>query len=403
MIEVTIERLGSIMLYIAISVLTCLMAKGVSDYNYVENIKLKSRVCYTRGQRTRQSFNDRVYIVFIFIVLFVLSAFRFDVGNDYWNYINTAHEAYVGGYVVTEIGFNYLVKIIYTICGFECYEMVFAVFAAITIGIFLKVLYQQSVSFKTSFFLFMTMGLYFQTYNTVRYYLALSIALYSMRFVLDRDYIKFVFCIIIAALFHKSVLLVIPVYIIATYEWKKKHLILGLVASIVCFLAKSIVLKLALILYPSYKDTIYLEGGTSVSSIVKIMVVLLLYIWFVIYTKHKGKSESVDDDISSGVYKEIRFYAQLNMLAFVATTFFSFLPVVTRIAYYFSVSQLFMIPLIIECVVDKEVKKKVKTLVIIICIIYFLLFLLQAHKAGVGLLPYKTWLFEGERYTDTVY
>ena len=31
------------------------------------------------------------------------------------------------------------------------------------------------------------------------------------------------------------------------------------------------------------------------------------------------------------------------------------------------------------------------------CVLYFLLFLLSAHQEGVGLLPYRMWLFE-ERY-----
>ena len=93
-------------------------------------------------------------------------------------------------------------------------------------------------------------------------------------------------------------------------------------------------------------------------------------------------------------YRKIRFYGQLNFLAFLAAAFFSFLPVVTRIVYYFSVSQLLMIPLMVRNIEDDTVKLKLKLIVTAACIVYFALFLLNAHQAGVGLLPYRTWLFE---------
>ena len=70
---------------------------------------------------------------------------------------------------------------------------------------------------------------------------------------------------------------------------------------------------------------------------------------------------------------------------------------VTRIVYYLSVSQLLMIPLMIRNIADEGVKMKLKLAVMVVGILYFALFVLSAHQAGVGLLPYRTWLFE-ERY-----
>jgi hypothetical protein len=321
------------------------------------------------------------------MILFIVSALRFDIGNDYYTYTQTAHEASVGGYVVTEVGFNYLVRIVYTVLNGEYYEAVFAIFAFVTLVIFLKAIKRQSVNFFDTFFLFMMLGIYFQTFNTVRYYLALSIAFYSMRYVLEKDYIKFVFVIILAALFHKSVLIVIPIYLIATLEWKKWQIITGFIISGLCYIFKTQLLNLALILYPSYKDTIFLEGGTSITSVARIFAILLLYGWFVLYYS-KDKLD-----------KEIRFYGQLNMIAFVTGTFFSFLPVITRLVYYFSVNQILLIPLIISKIEDEKLRKKLRILIGIIAVLYFMSFLLGADKDGVGILPYKSWLFQTERYT----
>lgn len=379
----TLGRVCSIVLYALIAAVTCIMAYQIQPLQAGD-------AGWVNGQRTRRSYQNRLFMTGIFLILFAILALRFDIGNDYRQYTQTAHEAYVGGYVVTEVGFNMLVKLLYQIAGGEYYELVFAVFAFFTLLFFLKAFIRQSVSFYQTFFLFMTWGLYFQTFNTVRYYLALSIALFSMKYVLERDDIRFAFWIIVAAFFHKSVLLVLPVYWIATFTWKKWHIIAGIVVSAGCFLGKGLVLKLALVLYPSYRNTIYLEGGSSLISILRTVAVLALYLWFVWFVGDEIRGKSW--------YRELRFYGQLNLLAFAAGTFFSFLPVVTRITYYFSVSQLFMIPLIVEHIEDAKVKKRVKIIVFAACIIYFVVFLLQAHQEGVGLLPYRSWLFEQERY-----
>ncbi len=380
------DMLISVVFYMLIVLVTIYLAGKVQVVAYGQAQGKKS--AYTQEVLlTRRRFQNRLYLVGIFVILFLCSALRFGIGNDYRQYTQTAHEAFVGGYVVTEVSFNWLVKILYTLSGGEYYELVFAVFAFATLVIFLKAFYEQSDDFAITFFLFMMLGLYFQTYNTVRYYLALAIALYSMRYVLNKDFIKFVFWILVASLFHKSVLLTIPVYWIASYVWKKWMIVAGLVASAGCFLAKGVILKIALLFYPSYENTVFLEGGTSPVSIIRGVLVLGLYVWY----RKRYLTETED--------RELCFYAQLNLLSVVTCVFFSFLPVVTRIAYYFSIAQLLMIPKIVHGIKEEKMRKRVTGIIIIACVIFFAVFLVGANRPGVGLLPYRSWLFEAERYT----
>ena len=380
------DMLISVVFYMLIVLVTIYLAGKVQVVAYGQAQGKKS--AYTQeGILTRRRFQNRLYLVGIFVILFLCSALRFGIGNDYRQYTQTAHEAFVGGYVVTEVSFNWLVKILYTLSGGEYYELVFAVFAFATLVIFLKAFYEQSDDFAITFFLFMMLGLYFQTYNTVRYYLALAIALYSMRYVLNKDFIKFVFWILVASLFHKSVLLTIPVYWIASYVWKKWMIVAGLVASAGCFLAKGVILKIALLFYPSYENTVFLEGGTSPVSIIRGVLVLGLYVWY----RKRYLNETED--------RELCFYAQLNLLSVVVCVAFSFLPVVTRIAYYFSIAQLLMIPKMIHGIKEEKMRKRVIGIVVIACVILCVVFLVGANRPGVGLLPYRSWLFETERYT----
>ncbi len=384
-----VGRIFSIVFYMLIAAGTCAMAYRIQPYAADEPV-------WVGGERSVKSVRNRLYMTGIFCILFMVSALRFDIGNDYRQYTQTAHEAYVGGYVVTEAGFNVLVRFLYGIMGGEYYELVFAVFAFVTLYFFLKAFWRQSVDFSQTFFLFMMMGLYFQTFNTVRYYLALALALYSMKYVLERDGIKFVFWIVAAAFFHKSVLLVLPMYWIASFAWKKWQIAAGLAVCALCFAGKGLVLKLALVLYPSYKNTIYLETPSlfdSLFSSLRPLLALVLYGWFV-YVQAPRDPKNSDQSWE----RALRFYGQLNLLALVSGTFFYFLPVVTRISYYFGVSQLLMIPLILHYITEQKTRRRVTAVVYAVCLLYFMVFLWKAHENGVGLLPYRSWLFETQRY-----
>ena len=162
-------------LYITIAVVTALLASLVDNH--------PERQSHTI---TRQQLCNRVCLTAIFLILFLLSACRLNVGNDYAKYVEFMHLVNCDAYVPTEIGFNLLVKLIYGLSGYENFLLVFAFYSFVTVLFFLLAMYEQSDEFGMTFFLFMTLGYYFQTFSTVRYYLALALALYSMKFVLRR-------------------------------------------------------------------------------------------------------------------------------------------------------------------------------------------------------------------------
>ena len=170
-------------------------------------------------------------------------------------------------------------------------------------------------------------------------------------------------------------------------------MIVGVIFSAVCFVGRDLVMKLALALYPSYKNTEFLDNSINMVGVIRISVVVAFYCWFMWYSRDR-----LNGRFSERAKRELCLYGHLNILAFAVCTFFSFLPVVTRIAYYFSVSQLFMIPLMISLIDDGALRRKIKLAVAGICIVFFMVFLLQAHRSGIKLLPYRSWLFTAERY-----
>ena len=342
------------------------------------------------GKFSRRQGLNTLSLLAIFTILFLLSALRMEVGNDYETYVDTIHEIYVGGYVVTEPLFNAVVKVLCELSGGENYLLVFGVFAFVTIWIFLKALYEQTDDFPLAFFLFMTLGIYFRTFNTVRYYFVLAITLYSFRYIFRKEYGKFILLIVLAAFFHKSVLVVIPIYLIANMTWKKWHMAVLSVGAMGMVVFQDLIMKIALELYPSYKDTIFLQTETGLSgnlmSILRCVAVLALAV--LCYQDEWKES------------KENRFYFKLNFLAILLYLCGSFLPLVGRIGYYLMTSHVLFIPAILGSIRSEKKKKIFTALVIIAGVIYFILFLKSANQPGVRVLPYKSWLFYEKEFLN---
>lgn len=344
---------------------------------------------------TRQQMCNRVCLFAVFLILFALSACRLNVGNDYAKYVEFMHLVNCDAYVPTEAGFNLLVKIIYGLSGFENYLLVFAVYAFVTIGIFLFGMYEQSEDFPLTFFLFMALGYYFQTFSTVRYYLALALALYAMKFVMRGQWGRFTVLILLGSAFHKSLLVVIPLYILAVLPWKKWQLAAGALFCTTFLFCQDFYLKLVVLLYPTYEDTEYLEGGTSYINILRCLAVLA-FSGIVCWSGKRSGSTRGEEQKNAEVgerYDRAHFYFYLNLGALVLYVFCSFLPIISRIGYYLTVSHILYLPMLLKRVEDRRWRKALRAGILLAAVLYFAIYMSRADNDGTLILPYKTFFF----------
>lgn len=355
-------------LYILVAVVTVFLGLYVN------------RHCKLVGNRiSRQQMLNGVCLISIFLILSALSACRLNVGNDYAKYVEFMHLVYCDAYVPTEIGFNSVVRLIYGISGFENFLLVFGVFAVATVFLFLAAIYKQADSFGFSFFLFMAFGYYFQSFNTVRYYLALAIALYAIPYVLRKEWGKFIFLVLLGATFHKSLLVVIPLYFLASCTYKRWQLAVMALFCTTFFFFQDFYLKVVVFLYPTYEDTEYLEGGTSYVNIVRCLGVLLLALFC--YRKTiKGDRRN-------------HFYFYCNLGALVMYVCCSFLPIISRIGYYLTITHIFFIPALLTGIENRKWKRFFTVGVIAAAVLYFVLFMSRAGTDGLRILPYETFMF----------
>lgn len=344
----------------------------------------------TEGMRagSRGSLLRRSCLFLIALILMIPAILRQETGNDYLRYVEFFHLASIDAYVPTEAGFNWLAKAVYGLCGYENYLLLFAIYAVMTILAMLAVIRQQAENFCFSFFLFMMFGYYFQSFNTMRYYFALSLSLLAMTCLLRRQYAGFVGLVLLASLFHKTALITLLLYPVAVRRWKKRELAAGVVPGLAVLLFHEKAMELLLSLYPSWEGTVDLAAGTSISwvNIAKCLAVLLL----AYYVK-------ADEDPDTFRGRQLVMYRNSAYIGLLLYVFGWFIPEVSRICYYLTFTQIFYLPMLLSGLPETEQgrrqKKLLTILVIAAALVFFALFLRTAYRDTIKILPYKSFLF----------
>lgn len=360
-------------MYTGLAIATVLLAMLVTG-------KQNQTEKYTLSVRDR--ITDRAVLCALFLILSTVLVLRVNIGNDYYRYSEIMHELRYDGYVITEPGFNLVCKLILKVKLWwdAGYQICFAFFAVFSILFFLKGMYDLSDRFFWSFFLFMSLGMYFQMFSTVRYYLALAIVVYAIRFLLDKRYVVFVLLVLLASSFHKSALFVLPVYFLASFSWKKWHLIVFGALSVQFLIFKDFYLKIMLRLYPSYSDEAeFLMGGTSVANLFRCFAVLVLCI--VYYQKCiKGNRKN-------------SFFFYLNVMTVAIYTCGYYIPVISRLGYFLNISQLFLIPSFIQAEENQKKRRILCIAVLVVGMVYFVL-LYKKMTGSLAIVPYQSWVFQ---------
>lgn len=332
------------------------------------------------GRVTRQQYWNRILVVAVFLLLLAVSACRIAVGNDYWVYRSDFLLIQQNRTTSFEPGFILVVKALQAVLNYDQYLPIFAVFSFFTVLFFVRGMADQSEWFGYTVFLLMTSGYYFSSLNSVRYYLVLAIALYSIKYVLAEDWWRFVLWILVAALFHKSVLIVLPFYFLASRKWKKWHMVIVAAFCASLVLLPELYRKIIFTFYPFYEGSMFDTGETSITNLARCAAILLLSL---LYYKDAIRGNHANE-----------FYFYCNMGALLLYAFASFIPEISRIGYYLNITNIFLVPSILQKIQNKKQRWFWTICVTLAFIGYFVLFLRSAYSTDIRLLPYRNWIFQ---------
>lgn len=170
------------------------------------------------------------------------------------------------------------------------YFWLFFLSGLIVVYCYLYIIKRYSVNYLISVILFVTLGVYTFFFNGLRQGLAMAIFALSLPYLLERKFFYYLLVCIIASLFHKTALIMIPFYFLVNLRIKALYKIL---ATFLC----SLILSGPLVgyisstneRYETYSEVAEKSGGILTLGF---YVILLAFIYFII-RHYKVKDQQV--------------------------------------------------------------------------------------------------------------
>lgn len=171
-----------------------------------------------------------IFLTVVSVTMVILSYLRANtVGIDYKQYATYFQQAHDGGWSFLissangyriEPGYSLLNYAVSLFTG-DVHIFMLAV-SVITVGLTAILLYKHSPIPWAGMFVFVSFGFFGNTLSFIRQSIAITVFLFSVRFLKDKKLLPYVLVILLAASFHKSMLIMIPVYFIAHIKvnWK---------------------------------------------------------------------------------------------------------------------------------------------------------------------------------------
>ncbi len=165
---------------------------------------------------------DFLLSLILIIILIFVSGLRYQVGTDFNTYVHFINLIKDGYDTYMEPGFELLIKLLAG-AGFEN-QAVFLFSSVITLVFFFLFIIKHSNQYTLSVVIFFLFPIfYLASFNGVRQFIAISIFLYAIRFVIRKQMMLYILFISIGSLFHKTILLMLPIYFILDREISLKN------------------------------------------------------------------------------------------------------------------------------------------------------------------------------------
>lgn len=316
--------------------------------------------------------NKKIYnlfIILIFLVLVLFAGLRSKVvGTDTGMYVgrflrlNQDVATLINNSSRIEIGYRFLELFAKMIS--DNYISLLLFIAFVTLYFQIRGIYRLSVNPLISIFVLITFGIYTYVFNGTRQAIAAAIYLYALYYLVKGNFKKYLLWILLAFLFHKSVVLMIPLYFLFRKKFSIKLVALIAVAVILIVMFFQKIVSYGSIInenYGAYQD-IEERGGKYLT----LAYVLLSSLFIVIRNRIKlNFIENYDIYLNMFLIGTVVFVVVLITNSYVE---------MTRIAFYFIISSIFIWPIIFKSLKQNEILL-ILVFFIFVHLTYFYIFL----------------------------
>lgn len=304
------------------------------------------------AERTeRKTVRNTLYVLAV-IPFFLVSAFRFDLGTDYTKrYVHDYNVLYHGGNIKNlEIGFKTLVFLCTKITSNP--EIIFFITSGITIGLIMITIFTKSKKITFSVLLFFLGGIFFNSLNLVRQYIAIALVFWSYTFICKEkndilEYAIFILINILAFTFHSSSVVALVLVLLDKKMFTNWKWIIPL--CIIIILLNRRLMNLVIFVIQNTRFSTYISGKTSGADLSVLQLIFngIIYFFMSLIYYYKKKNNKVE--------REMIFYTNVQAITLVMIALSSVHVQFSRIALYFSIFQVMSIPYFIYNMPTKEI------------------------------------------------
>jgi uncharacterized membrane protein len=317
----------------------------------------------------------RIVFVLLVFALALLAGLRIGIGSDYYSY-RQIYYATGGSTGRLEIGYGLLSKAFHSM-GFSFEWLIFVIGIGVAV-ILARFIRDFSPWPLFSLFLYFCSGYYFLQYNAIRQFIAMSFGLVAIGSITEKKYLKSIVIWAFAAFFHKSALLIAPVFYLGSFSLflgRPRLLAAACLLTLVigCLPASFFLGLLQRTPYSDYSTTIF-AGQRSGIAILKQLVPSMIVVG--ISSLHKKDAFSSRDTIILNLY----ILGVLYLNAFCGIQLF------IRLGYYLDILMIVAIPILF-----RQLRGGARYFIYLVGLYYIAYFVVTIIlMKGQGVWPYRS-------------
>lgn len=299
----------------------------------------------------------------LYINIFILSIItgsmyeRVGGGGDYDNYRNMFNSISASNIPDKELGFYYLNLFIKRFT--DEYSIAFFIFILIINFLIVKTIYKYSKNIEFSLLMYVIMGGYFTATNITRQFIALAIHTYSIQYLMNKKYIKYLILGFIAFQFHTTAIVSVAISLLVKMlneKISRNYLIYFIIIN-ATIIIEPLIRKIGMdLFYEQYENGIFFYG----SNILHYVVQLAFVLFYMINIKKLENNET-------------KFFINLSTVASAFTLLSRNMVLYARFASFFNIFHIIATVNVMSEIENKKEKRILYYCIFVGLLVYYIL------------------------------
>lgn len=316
-----------------------------------------------------------ICLLYILMMIAIFTLRATTIGTDtqtYANYYNGLSAGKLGN--LFEIGFEMLIFLC-KLLGFNFNAFLFVSSLIIFVPIYFLVV-KHSKNPILSLFAYSTLGVYSMSFNGLRQFIAFSLFLIGIQYIIKGgklSFFKYILIITVAVLFHSSAMVLYPVYFLKFVKLNIPTMLVFIALIMLAMgLMQPVVKLVSKITHFNYYDRYFGSGDLQSISLINVFYCIVMMAVFIYFRVLRDKIDFESDD-EKNKYNIFLILFFLFLLIRCAATFSNMFSLINRFTMFFQFSIIFLIPYASYPIKESTIKACFEILVLVACTFYFII------------------------------